>query len=709
MKKRREKAAAAAERAFLLLLIWACAGFVYRFLPNAALLLPAAGLATALLALAWMFPERARRIGGGCLRLRWMLALLAFLLCVGLRLHGSSIGVYDEVFPAQIVEKENTLFGVPRRIRADEYGVATPKFFSQAANGYRLYSTRMSLSPTNMVLDYYSPVRDWTILGKPLAWGFLLLGNEAGLSWYWCGEIILLFMTALEMCLILTGGMRREALTGAFMIALSPAVQWWVMPHMPPVILYSMSLFCIGYRFFTAKKPVSKWGAAGLSVIAVTGFALSVFPSFQVPCGGAALILLAACLLRDRGKLTFTLREWPRVALPAAAALLILGRFVQSSAEDLARLLGTAYPGQRMSLGGGVHPTALFTDITSLFLPYRDINFLNNCEAATYLHAAPLFLALSPRLVPVMKKKRDPAWIVGAALTGVLLVQCAFMLIGFPQWLAEITLLRFCNRMHEVYGWTAALYTVWGLSALARYPQMLGRRAKAALPLLYGAACLRTVDRARREYFAHFAVRGVSLGGPLIALSIAAIVFVLYLAVLRRRRLLGAVLILAMLFCGGTVNPVERGIGAVTNHPVSAAVSRIAAEEPEARWLSAGTGHILSNFLLAGGARVLSATNFYPDPGKWAILDPAGQYADVTNRYANQRAELTGEKTSVDLLGPDYLRIRLNPESLKALEIRYLFARKDHSRLLSEYGIACTHLAGQDGYGIWRLDYGPAP
>ena len=685
--------------------VWAGEAFILLFLPNSAMSIPVAAGITVLLILSRLFPAQTRAAGNFCFRYRWALALLLFLLCVCLRLHGSSIGMYDEMYPTQITAEETTLFGKPRWIRSDEFGVSTLKYFSQSANGYRLYSEQMSLSPTNMVLDYYSPVWDWTVLGKPLAWGFLLFGSEIGLSWYWCGEIMLLFMTALEMCLILTGRKRLISLLGAFMIALSPAIQWWVMPHMPPVILYAMALFCLGYWFFTARTPLARWAASGLSVIAVTGFALTIFPSFQVPCGYAVLILLAACLSRDREKITFTRREWFLIALPAAIVLFILGRFVLLSRDDLGLMLHTVYPGRRMHLGGDIQIAGLFTDFTSFFLPYQDVAFSNNCEVATYLHFAPLFLVLTPYLLPALKKKGDSGWIVGAAFFGILLVQCAYMLMGFPQWLAEVTLLRYCNRMHEVYGWIAALFTVWGLGVLASHPDLFSRRIRRFLPLMFGAVWLLTLDGSRRAYFAQFIWRNLSLGTVLIVLTLAAMVCILYAALFRHQRFLSTAMILVMLFCGATVNPLERGIGAVTNHPVSAVVSGIAAREPESRWLCLDSDFVRPNYLLANGARTLDATNMYPDPEKWAILDPAGQYEELTNRYANQCAELTEEANSVELIYADYIKLRLNPAALKDLGIRYLFTPVDHTELLEQYGIACTYLDGQDGYGIYRLDY----
>ena len=685
--------------------IWLAAGFIARCLPNASLIVPAAGIASALLIASDLFPDRAKKAGAFCFRYRWALAAAVFCLCVCLRLHGSSIGAYDEIFPTRSAGGESTLFGIPRWVRSDEFGVATMKYFSQEANGYALYSTRMSLSPMNMVLDYYSPVWDWTILGKPLSWGFLLFGSETGLSWYWCGLELLLFMTALETCRILTGGRRTEALLGACLAALSPAVQWWVMPHMPPVLLYAMALFTAGYGVFTAKTGLARRGFAALTATAVIGYALSIFPSFQVPCAVAVLVLLAACLSRDRDRIRFTGRDAAAILIPMAFAGVILGRFLLASRAELELLLRTAYPGRRVALGGDGRLSDLFADVRSLFLAYGDVPETNNSEAATHIHLAPLFLCMSPRLFSRMKRAGDRQLTVGLALAAVLLGQIAFMLAGVPRWLGEATPLRYCSRMRDVYGWTAALFTVWGLSALLRHPEYLSRRERLLWPLGYAAACLLLRVGELRAYFSGFVLAGHALGWLPAVLGAAALAALPLLAASGRKRALGLLAALLMFFAGGTVNPVERGAGAVFDHPLSAAVAEIAGKEPDSLWLCTDCEFIFSNFLAANGARVLSATNFYPDPEKWAVIDPEGACAEETNRYANQRAELTGSGRGVELLRPDCIRIRLDPSMLKRLGIRYLMSPEDHTDLLARNGIGCERVAGQDGYSVWRLLY----
>ncbi len=693
------------EAALIVLLTWGTALLIFLLLDNTALVFPLAALVTLAILAGERWPDRWRKAGAFCLRYRWALAALVFCCCVLLRLSGSSIGVYDEMFPTQLVPQESTLFGIFRWVRSDEYGVTTPKYFSQFFNHFALYSTQMSIHPTNMVLDYYSPVWGWTSLGKPLLWGFLLFGNEVGLSWYWCGEVILLFMTALELSLILTQGQVRASVLGAFLVAFSPEIQWWVMPHMPPVILYAMALFCVGYYFFTAETPLGKWGSALLAVIAAVGFALSIFPSFQVPCAYGMVALLVACLVRDRDRIHFKGQDVLRLCLTAAAIAGILLPFVLSSLEDLSLLMNTVYPGRRVSLGGDHSLKSLFPNLNTIFFPYLDTNYANNCEASCYVHFAPFFVALSPRMLLFLRKRRDDAFWPGVTLLCVLLVMAWYLVVGIPESLAELTLLRYCHRMHAIYDWCAVLFTVWGLAVLLREPTLLKGWQKLLYPALYLVCQLWATDENVRGYFQQFALQGRNVGHLVLALTLLGLGALLLLALFQQTRLLSAGLIALMLFCGATVNPIEQGVGALTNHPLSAAIQEIVEREPESRWLCTDTPFPLSNYVLANGAKVLSATNFYPDPEKWAILDPDGNFEEETNRYANQEALLTEEEGYVELKTPDYIQYALTPRQLMELQVTYLFTSENPTELLERNGISCQQLAEQDGYGIYHLIY----
>lgn len=686
--------------------VWLAATFVNLFLPNAVLAYVAAALASAPLALGIWQPRRLYALATICFEHRWLIALLVFCACVALRLHGSSIGMFDAVFPTKTGSFGSVLFGAPRAVRSDEYGVQTLTHFSQAYNAFGLYSDRMGLSATNMVLDLYSPAWDMTMWGKPLLWGYLLFGNEVGLSWIWCGQAILIFMCALEMCLVLSGGSRVCGLLGGLMIGFSPFTQWWFQPHMPIVILYAMALFCLGHAFFTTRSRWRKWVAALLGSMALTGFCLSFFPSFQVPCAYIVVTLLVACLVRDRASVHFSRCD----IAPLVAMLLvtggIVGRFVVTSADDFAVLLGTVYPSGRVTLGGAWKVADTFTSITSLFLPFKDVTQLNNSEVANSVHFAPFFAALLPRMLRDLSRDARGEAIVGRAFAAILFAQLWYMLVGVPRWFADATLLRYCARMHNVYGWTATLFSVWGLSVLLRRPHLLSPRERIAWPAAYVLVYLLMEDEVQRGYFAQFVVRGVVIGPAFYVAAACALGAVLLLAARGRRHLVAGLVGVGMLVVGATVNPLVTGTSAIWAHPISEQIQALAQDEPWSRWLCCGPMPFpVSNFAMANGARVLTATNFYPDVEKWQILDPSGSFSEQTNRYANQTAELVDGPIGIELRNADYIHICLNPQSLKDLGVRYLITSADYGELLGRARIERDVVFEQDGYAILRLRY----
>ena len=709
MKKVSAKKAYALECILLLILVWCVTAVIFKWLKNSSSVFFVAVLCSAVIVLfytSYTAQKYFRVIVHYCYQYRWVLALVVFIVCVALRIHGSSIGAYNKIFPTQTKMAETTLFGIPRSIRSDEYGVQTPVFFSQTYNDYKLYSEQMSLSETNMVLDYYSPVKDIVAIGKPFLWGYLLFGNEIGLSWYWCGTIILLFMTAFEMCLILTQRARLASFLGAVMIVLSPEIQWWVLPHMPIVILYSMSLFCVIYSCFTVKNAVRRRLLMGLGCTVALGFALSIFPSYQVPCAYVILALLIASLYRDREFICFTKNDCIWLLISVLTVVGILIRFYIISVDDFDLLLNTAYPGHRVSTGGTWKISSLFTDLSSFFLPYKDITYANNCEVSTYIHLAPFFLGAFPQMSLCLRTHEDKNYLVGKTLMIILVIQAVFMVIGFPRFIAEVTLLRFCNRMDGVYGWVATLFTVWGMAVFMKYPDLFTRREKFFYPFIFGVFNSFLVDDKLMDYFSRFMIHGtVRIGWLLVASSVAALMLVLYCILYCKRRMLAGLVVLMMLFSGGTVNPIEKGIGAVINHPLSNVISSISNSQADALWLCTDCSFFISNYVMANGARVLDATNFYPDIEKWTVLDPEQNYDEITNRYANMSATLTNEETSIELMQADHIRLLLNPKSIKEMEVEYLFSKEDYSDLLLQYHIGSEIIAQQDGYGIYKLLY----
>ena len=641
---------------------------------------------------------KASKIIDSIIRWRWVIALIVFVVAVVLRVNMSSIGQYNTLFPTMSSgDKFIELFGTSRPIRQDEWGVQAPTFFSQAYNGYALNSTRQSIGGINMVLDYYAPTLTLALLGKPFNWGYVLFGNEIGLSWYWCSFVILLFMVSFEMFWILTKHNKGISFIGSLMIGLSPALQWWMMPHMPIVFLYGMALFVIGYYFFTTNSKLFSWVLTVLGCIGFVGFALSIFPSIQIIVGIVAVTLLVTCLVRDKDKFRFSFKSMRMIQLCIMLGVtgFVLVDFLVSSKDGLDLVMNTVYPGKRVSIGDEGRIDSLFPTLYTMFLPFKTPNISNQSELATFIHFGPLFLLLYPKISQRLKKEEDSTSLIGRSLMVLVLVEIVFMCIGFTELQAKLTLFSFNNRMQISYGFTSTVFTVWGMYCLWKYPDILTKKEKVVYPLLFLLFYATLITPELRTY--------VGLKAILVEIVIFALLFFLLIGAYRKTFM--CTMAAVMLMAGGTVNPVNLGAGAITDHPVSEAVAKISESDPDSVWMTLGDrSFVIANFVAANGGRVLNGTNFYPDFDKWVILDPTGENSDVYNRYANQDAYLTDEPTFAESPHVDSVKLNINASDLKKLGVNTLLSHQDGTdRYLEKAGIEFKKYDIQDGFSIYRL------
>lgn len=681
----------------ILVTVAVAAGMYFRI--DRSMIIPVvAAIIVALILRGMVFPKQMEQTGKQILRFRWLIALAVFVFCLIFRLHGSSMGIYNMYLPTVTDQKQEegyNIIGQDRIIRTDEWAVQTPAFFSQYYNSYDMTSQQMSVGKENMVLFYYAPVKDITAIGKPFSWGYLLFGNEVGLSWYWCGQLILLFMTAFEMFMILTQKNVRLSVAGMFMIALSPCIQWWFLPHMPIVFLYAMGLFDIGYYFFTAKKQWMKWLMTLIAGPAIVGFALSLFPSCQLVTGLVAFTLLVLCLIRDREQIDFTIRQWYRIAIPVVVIGVVMGYFGLFYLDDLKAEMGTVYPGKRVSVGGDNTLYDLFTNLSSLYLPYKDSNVWNNSEVSTYIQFAPFFLLLLPSIARYLKQKNDRDLLVGKGLFVIMLVQIEFMCAGFSETLSRLTMFKYVNRMQIPYGWAAVIFTIWCICAVWKYKgAMFKRWQKFLYPCIFGFIYCTFIDDSVRAYL------------PLrwTLLEILLFVVILLCAMYGRKRIFSCLMIGVMCAAGLLVNPISHGISPITNHPLSAFIEETAKEDPDAEWITVDTVSQMANFVMANGGRVLNGTNFLPDFDKWEILDPDGTYEEVWNRYLNQTVTLTDDQTSIEKVATDAALWHLNPEDMVRLGVKYVLSTTDITEFTDAYDLNVSAVFEEDGYTVYMIE-----
>lgn len=61
---------------------------------------------------------------------------------------------------------------------------------------------------------------------------------------------------------------------------------------------------------------------------------------------------------------------------------------------------------------------------------------------------------------------------IGITILIALLIEALFLIVGFPEWLAKITLFSYINRMNLVYSYTALLFTLWSFDTILKNKEL---------------------------------------------------------------------------------------------------------------------------------------------------------------------------------------------------------------------------------------------
>ena len=189
------------------------------------------------------------------------------------------------------------------------------------------------------------------------------------------------------------------------MIAYSPAIQWWLVPHMADVFLWSMTLCVIAYHFFITNKRWLKNLLTILAPLVLSVFVLALFPSCQIPLGIIASLFIYRSTCWDRKQISFEKRDAFRIIYAVVISTIILSYSLLTSLDAIKLLYNTVYPGKRILIGRKLHFRSLFTNLTTLFLPYKESNVLNNCEVSDFIHIVVPCIIIFPLLYKKVKRK----------------------------------------------------------------------------------------------------------------------------------------------------------------------------------------------------------------------------------------------------------------------------------------------------------------
>ena len=263
---------------------------------------------------------------------------------------------------------------------------------------------------------------------------------------------------------------------------------------------------------------------------------------------------------------------------------------------------------------------------------------------------------------------------IGNVMLGCLMVMIVFMTVGFPELLAKITFFSYINRMDLAYGFVATLFTIWGIDMI--WKKRIFTKWQILWSLVaYTALNICFVGERELTYLEWWQY----------AIIIAGLTALAYLMLKGHKTLFLTGMTLLIIISSFTINPLSHGVSALFNHPLEQKINEIVKKNPDARWLAINE-RLLASIGVANGAKMLNMVNFYPDYGKWQIVDPDGEYDDIYNRYAHINATLTEEETKfTEGATADVFNVELSCKDAKKLNVHYLVVASKLTKCMNDF------------------------
>lgn len=591
-------------------------------------------------------------------RYRWAVAGIVFVALVCLQLHGSSVSYYNDLIqPGQGGDYSNPVLGSYRAIRSDERSVSTPAKLSVQFLDEPYSMVNSILRGTDTFSVSTSKIYwGWGMLSSPTMWGFFFLPFNFAYSFMWFSGPILSFMTALELFYIITKKNALMSTVGATLIVFSAFFQWWGFPR---IILGGCGVLVCVYYLIHAKAYWKKI-LFSLGMAFSAAYYLSyMYPARMVPAAYLFFGIFVWMVVTNWKEIrALNWKSWLIFFGGIVLGLAVIAAFLLEYADYASSILQTVYPGSRISTGGFAFDQ-LFYYFQSPTFSYTDV------QATPYS----TFFTFFP--IPVILIVYN--WIRGKKvdlLSGILMafsvIMTTYITVGWPEWLARITLMSYSPEYRAVNILEIAQIFIL-IIALTRYEEVkkMPRPLAAAAGLLTAGLCMWVSQTS-----APFVMKDwyLAVGG------IALCVFcygILRAASKRAVRALGVSVICLLLVVGLPVNPLVRGFDCIYSKPLAQEVMSLVEDDPDAKWLTVDD-RWTSSFLVSCGAPTINYVNVYPNEELWEILDPEKVYERYWNRYSHFLVYLTEDETSVELLYEDTIILYLNYKDLERIGVSYI-------------------------------------
>ncbi|MDD5021934.1 MAG: hypothetical protein PHR82_07410 [Endomicrobiaceae bacterium] len=605
-------------------------------------------------------------------------------------LSGSSIAMWQ--YSTDYYESQNGLIaGKPRSIRSDEWNVYTPIQLSQTVSGYKYFNNISRGSETDMFLFYAQPVKNTMSVFRPFLCGFLVLNPAKGLSFFWTGRLVSLFLISFMFFMMLTKSNKKISLLGAVMITFAPVVQWCFTSNgIVEILIFGELAVLMFYQYLKSNNFLKRVLFLFIMYVCLGGYILVLYPAWQVPF---AYVFFAICLwlfLENRKKCQINFKDFISILFFILLFSISMFYIYNKSFDAIYSMVNSLYPGKRFETGGTM-TYDLFRSWGNIFFPIKDnLPISNVCDMATFFDLFPMGLILT--LWVIFKEKvKDVLLIILLIFSFFIIFWCV---VGFPEFLARISLM-YLSPLHKTLSFFGFLNVILLIRALSLVSTSMNLKNSLIISSIITSIITVSSGYIYGEYMTVFMI-----------FIIIILSFLLFLSMLQKKlnKIFMFVAVSVVLFGGLFVNPVQSGIDIVNKTELAKVIKKIN-DSKHGLWIVEGNGMPPANYLIMQGASTINSTNSYPNIDLWKKLDKDEKYKDIYNRYCHINVMFTQDLNmeKFKLIATNAIQVNLTVNDLITLHIDYIFTRNDLPKYNSK-NIKFLEIYSDGYYKIYKLD-----
>lgn len=624
---------------------------------------------------------------------RFLIAIIIFIICVLLKINGSSIGYWEKILYRQ--NESQIIAGISRQIRADEWCVTTPAIFSQEKNSYQYTSNFFQNTEREMFTLIGAPVKDISIIFRIFQIGYVLFGSDIGLSFAWCGRFIALFLATFEFAMLITNSNKKLSLLAAILVSFSPTIQWWYGGLIDMIVAGEVGIILLDKYLKEQRFKFKILQLTGI-FIALGNYILTMYPPWIIALFYCFLPILIWVIYINRDNINFSKKDFLVIIILGIIFAVLLARIGFKAKDTIISTLNTVYPGNRTDNGRG-NLLSYFKFATNSLLMYigvhvTNMQFIGNCcEMASMIDFWPLLLIF---LITYFKKEKGNKkdFLIKISLCFSLFLNI-YYICGFPDFLSKITLMNYAtgNRTFAIMG----LLNIFILIRLMSiYDIDLKEKKVKILTVIFALITVIIseylfiyieknilVNIINDEMIRNIFMIKVIKVCTVMAVFILLIYVLVYYTLLTYKKNLNYLILatsILMIFSTGLANPIRiGGIDCIEKIPVVEAINDTNNKE-DGVWVTLDMP--IHNIPILAGVKTISCTQFFPKMEVWEKIDVNKSYQDIYNRYAHITITLDEKDEKFELISGDLIRINLTIKELEKLNVKYILCGNEFEK-----------------------------